>query len=146
VTFGGLTWKLVSQLSAIKNHDANLAVIDFTGTKSYGDLRVVMVQNLFTHPISLYFDDSEAGTFLTTIQEQEKSKLRVGDGYVLYCTSEDSMDSLAAVTIRNELDMYYLQPSFKYPKPRNEDVIYKVIRFLMKNYVYIIVTDDKDLR
>ena len=39
-----------------------------------------MIQNLFPHRISLYFDDSEAGSFLTIIKPEEKVRISVSSG------------------------------------------------------------------
>ena len=46
----------------------------------YGDLRIITVHNLFPHHISLNFDDSEAGSFLTIIGSQEISKVKASSG------------------------------------------------------------------
>lgn len=125
-SFGGIIWLLSSHISNIGNKEENIAVIDFTGSKSYGDLKTVTIQNLFLDEIVIYFDDSEAGTFLTNIQPFEKSKLKVSPGHVLFCTELMSMEILATVTIREDTDYYYLQPLNHLPVSRNKAVKYKL--------------------
>ena len=51
-----------------------------SGAGVYGDLRVITVHNMFPHHISLNFDDSEAGSFLTIIDSQEISKVKACSG------------------------------------------------------------------
>lgn len=64
-----------------------LLVIAVDGS-TYGELRVIKIQNLFPHHVSLHYDDSEAGTFLTIIGSNEVSKVKAGSGtYAHYvCT------------------------------------------------------------
>ena len=50
------------------------------GDNSNGESRIIMVQNLFPNRISLYFDDMEAGAFLTNIKPQEKVRIKVSSG------------------------------------------------------------------
>jgi hypothetical protein len=124
--FGGVLFFLSWHLSKVGSREDDIAVINFSGSKSYGDLRIVTVQNLFLDEINLYFDDSEAGTFLTDIQPFEKSKIKVMDGDVFFCTEMMSMETLATLTIRENIDNYYLQPLNQSPKPRNKAVKYKL--------------------
>jgi hypothetical protein len=50
------------------------------GGSTYGELRVIKIQNLFPHHVSLHYDDSEAGTFLTIIGSNEISKVKASSG------------------------------------------------------------------
>ena len=57
-----------------------LSLFSCIGNKTYDEPRIVMIQNLFPHHISLYFDDSEAGSFLTIIKPEEKVRISVSSG------------------------------------------------------------------
>jgi hypothetical protein len=62
------------------------------GGSAYGELRVIKIQNLFPHHVSLHYDDSEAGTFLTIIGSNEISKVKAGSGmYVPQVKSENML-------------------------------------------------------
>jgi hypothetical protein len=124
--FGGILLILSWHLAKVGSREDNIAVVNFSGSNSYGDLRVVTVQNLFLDEINLYFDDSEAGTFLTNMQPLEKSKIKVMEGYILFCTETMSMETLATLTIRENIDNYYLQPLNQSPIPRNKAVKYQL--------------------
>ena len=80
---------LASSVRSQRNHLISYTYLFFTilGDSKFGELRIVEIQNLFPHHISLHYDDSEAGTFLTIIGSNEISKVKVSSGkYILFRT------------------------------------------------------------
>jgi hypothetical protein len=72
----------VINITQITRHQLFLFTIFIinVGGSTYGELRVIKIQNLFPHHVSLHYDDSEAGTFLTIIGSNEISKVKASSG------------------------------------------------------------------
>jgi hypothetical protein len=125
VIFLVVLYFIFNHMSSVYN-EGTISVMDNTGTSTYGELRVVTLTNMFPEEIELYFDDNEAGIFLTNMNPYESTKFSASNGHVLYATGENSVERLASITIRENVDMYRIQPSRRLPLPRNERVKYEI--------------------
>lgn len=64
-----------------------------------GDL--IEVINFFNFPVSIFFDDHESGTFLTTLRSGESMQMEAYEGQVIYATHLNDWKSLESVEIKS---------------------------------------------
>ena len=57
--------------------------------KEYGTLRVVTMRNLFHQRVAVYFQDNEAGVFITAVDAQDRATLRAANNHVFFVTEEN---------------------------------------------------------
>ena len=124
--FSGLSSSNLSMLKSKRPNDKNkLEVIDFSGSKVYGDLRPISMTNMFLEDVFLYFEDEEAGSFIARIAVDEKAMVEASDGHRFYATLENSVERLTSIIIRHGVDDYFITSTNKnYPTARNEYVKY----------------------
>ena len=104
----------------------SISIMEYTGSHLYGELREVIVMNMFPDEIELYFDDNEAGIFLTKVNPYERSKLRVSSGNIIYATGENSAERISTIAIRDSINEYHMPPIRRQPMPRNSKVRYQL--------------------
>jgi prolyl 4-hydroxylase len=125
--FGAILYYLSGKVNNLTlGPDRAFDIVDTSGTKIYGDLRRVTILNYFPESVSLYFQDNDAGVYITTIQSQEKADIRAANNHIFFATTESSPDRLASVTVRDGMKEFYLVPSRRLPVPRNDHVKYQL--------------------
>ena len=124
--FAGV-WFLSTSIMKLNPPEKTIEVLDFSGNKTYGDLRIISIENFFSHPVSLYFQDNEAGVFISTIASHDKVDVRAADNHLFFATAENDVERLGTITVRDGVSEYYLlqqKTTRKLPLPRNGQVKY----------------------
>ena len=119
-------WFLSTSIMKLNPPGKTIEVLEISGNKTYGDLRIISVENFYSHAVSLYFQDNEAGVFISTIAAHDKADVRAANNHVFFATAENDVERLGTITVRDgESEYYLLQRKNKYkPFPRNGHVKY----------------------
>jgi hypothetical protein len=122
-----------------------ISVMDYSpGSKLYGDLRTITISNMYPEAIELYFDDNEAGVYMTNMHPFENTEIRASSGHIFYATGRDSVERLATITIRDSVDKYTIQPARRMPFPRNEKVKYKLgMKEVDRKHPQVVLTNSR---